>query len=198
MLSGNYFIKLCVTDGYPTRASVDPNVAGTYCNNPAVVAVHNNFLAMTPIATNLTAEGQFIVGAPAVWIDTSTTGEVTTPNGDSRIVYSAFAVHNLNTLNFKIHVQKSVYNIDGTGEMRILSELEFDAIDPFEQTPDFFIQDVKDLRLVGDEDSLYIAYLANFVNDSHDLSYKPEVRRIYKGLGRGQKTAPNLHQAPFA
>lgn len=196
MASGNYLIKLCATDGYPPRASIDPNFGGSYCNNPAIVAVHNNFLSMASISTTT---GNFVTGAPAVWIDTTATGVVPSATGNSRIAYSAYVVdHRATSGSFRIHVQKSVYNVNGTGEMQILAEMDFDAIDPVEHTADFNIYDVKDLRIVGDNNSLYIAYIANFENFAHSLGYRPEIRRIFKGTTRGQKTAPNLHGSPFA
>jgi hypothetical protein len=196
MASGNYFIKLCVTDGYPTRSTVDPNGGATLCNNPAIVSVYNNFLTTAPL--NVTTSGQIITNAPAVWIDTSATGNITTGTGSSKIIYTAYVTHDSGAGSFRIHVQKSIYNIDDTGRMQVLGELDFDAINPLEQDASFNILDVKDLRLIGDDNSLYIAYLANFVNDDHDLGYKPEIRRIYKGINRGLKVAPNLHNAPFA
>lgn len=201
--SGNYFIKLCITDGYPPRNNLDPNLAGAVCNNPAIVSVNSNFISMPAIDINATPGGQLITDAPAVWIDTTATGDLSIlapAVRNSRIIYSAYVVGDQTVpVNFRIHVQKSVYNYNGTGQMQLISELVFDAIDPEESSsPDFELADVKDLRITGDEDSLYIAYLANRIEASESLGYRPEIRRIYKGIGRGEKSGSNIHSSPFA
>jgi len=200
---GNYYIKLCVTDGYPPRDNLDPGLPGAVCNNPAIVSVNSNFITMPAIDINGTPGGQFIIDAPAVWIDTTLTGDlsiIAPVSRDSRVVYSAYVLRDQTAPeNFKIHVQKSVYNNNGTGEMQLISELEFDAIDPEEFVPDFELKDVKDLRITGDENSLYIAYLANIHVANEDQGYRPEIRRIYKGIGRGEKSGSNnIHYSPFA
>ena len=206
IVSANYYIKLCITDNSPLRTGQEnPNGSGLLCNTPALVKVENN-IGMSELV-DFTIDNRRLWGAPAVWVDTTPTGSVAT-HANSKVIYAAWGVRSLPTGtpseawdidNVQIHVAKFFYNADNNGQLQKLEEFSFDALDTWDsvQTKTF---DVKDIQLTGDENSLYIGYLAYLRNTVDDDGYRPEVRRIQKSFGvaynKGERTS-SVHPAPF-
>lgn len=188
IVSGNYQIIACATDGSPLRPNaLTPNAAGSNCNNQAIVKVERN-IALSDLPASAT--GKTVLGQPAIWVDDSTLGTIATrPN--SKVVYTAFPVDN-GASNVSIIVNKYYYNSDNEGQMDFIESLEFDALDGA-STPT-----VLDLSMVGDSSNLYIGYRA-YIGVA-PATYRPQIRRIVKHFDQaaspGSKTGYS-HPAPF-
>ncbi len=184
---GNYQIIGCATDGSPLRPNaLLPNAAGSNCNNRAIVRVEPNIALSPPLLG-----GKTLLSPPAVWIDTSSLGTISThPN--SKVVYTASAVLDPGPDTVTIMVNKFFYNANNAAQLVHLGSTEFLALDTIPVT------EVFDLSMTGNDNNLFIGYRA-YVGIA-PATYRPQIRRINKTFNEsgspGMKTA-YTHYGPF-
>ena len=176
-------IILCVDD-HPAAAVSSPNPTDSTCNTatPWVVTVNNNVLVThdltgAPTSSDLATAVSDAGNETAVWYEE--------PNGANPPAAYIAMIDN----NMRINIKKVLVPDRGA-----IDPIDSDLIISFDAVPTGITAAVKDLSITGDDDELYVAYLAS--RDGSPASFFPQVRRIDLTVG-GSKLSPNIHPGMF-
>jgi hypothetical protein len=183
-------------EDHPSNVITTPNPTDSTCNaaTPWIFTVSNNVAAAQDLSTAPTSNDLAMDASDdgietAIWYDTP----VTLNSITSSAAYIAM-IDNAK----KIHVKKVL--VRNQPKVTATTANQIDTIDEelivsFEAASSGTTYAVKDLSITGDDDQLYIAYLASVNGDP--LSFYPQVRRIDLKANTKTKLAPNNHPGKF-